>query len=74
MLTREQAQTIKKMVDELEDLYYNRGKDIAENGIYADTESPYNASIAFVEYVESLVDPDEVVDKNTIAYQESQYH
>lgn len=74
MLTQEQAQKIKKMVDELEDLYYNRGRDVTDNGIYADTESAYNASIAFVEYVESLVDPDEVVDKNTIAYQESQYH
>lgn len=60
MLTQEQAQKLKKMVDELEDLYYNRGRDVAENGIYADTDSTYNASIAFVEYVESLVDPESV--------------
>lgn len=74
MLTREQAQKLKKMVDELEDLYYNCGRDVAENGIYADTDSTNDASIAFVEYIESLVDPNEVIDKNTIAYQESQYH
>ena len=74
MLTQEQAQKLKKMVDELEDLYYSRGRDVTENGIDADAESAYNASIAFVEYVESLTDPHEVLDQTVTEYHESKYH
>ena len=39
----------------------------------ADAESAYNASIAFVEYVESLTDPHEVLDQTVTEYHESKY-
>jgi len=71
MLTNDEALKIKKMVDELEDLYYNLG---AERSIYSDSETASAASHAFVDYVESLIDPNEVLDQSVTEYHESKYH
>ena len=69
MLTQEQAQKLKKMVDELEDLYYNLGRDYV---IARDAEA-CAASHVLVEYVESLTDPNEVLDQTVTEYHESKY-
>jgi hypothetical protein len=70
MLTNDEALKIKKMVDQLEDLYYNLGRDYV---IARDAEACV-ASHVFVEYVESLTDPHEVLDQSVTEYHESKYH
>jgi hypothetical protein len=65
MLTNDEALKIKKMVDKLEDMYYALGQETAFCSNHTEVSL---ASQAFVDYVESLIDPNEVLDH------ESQYH
>ena len=59
MLTQEQSQKIIKMVDELEDLYYNLGRDYVTER-YCEASA---ASHVFLEYIESLVSKKESLAK-----------
>jgi hypothetical protein len=52
-------------------LYYNLG---AERSIYSDSETASAASHAFVDYVDSLIDPNESLDQSVTEYHESKYH